>query len=402
MFLHDSKKSCCHLGWNKILPTGHACAQSIFRSAVKFHYEKFLERLGHTPEVGSHSENAVKRIGSHHKRLGRKTLCRKTYQHNAFRFFKSRLGWSTLGNKPIHSQLLASQTTSTQKSNGAHSSNGNSENICKTWRHSPSSCRQFSNIQLLKKKWRKKTAFECSPKTFSFTLPKQQYKIAKNLSKKCRRLGRQLEQTSFGQDRVFHQSKYFSPVSTIFPRPESPSNSRHVCLLGKCKASKVCNQIALLPSCGTGCPTLQFEPDENSLCPSTLDNHPSVANTIKVQSSFKLHPIGSYVGFHQVVAPLPKNVKPKDTHSEVSPSQRNVFELSRSGNATHQVAPDLCTALRKALENQQISLTQVNKFLQSKPLSSYNKAFQKLWLHCVASGLNPLQMSVAQVGSALL
>jgi hypothetical protein len=68
-----------------------------------------------------------------------------------------------------------------------------------------------------------------------------------------------------------------------------------------------------------------------------------------------------------------------------------------------EVAPSLSSTIREGLQGKRVSPENVELHLkQIRSLSTYEKAFQQLWLFCVEKGGDPLHMSKEEVASWIL
>ena len=194
--------------------------------------------------------------------------------------------------------------------------------------------------------------------------------------------GRQIEQNSFGQGRLYITSRHFhrshEKVSNIHG-----TRMGRFCLPRKSQVAKVHLSMASLGSKFGGCPTLPIVTGREMLCKPTLDTNRQMVATVVGESPCPMSNGNPPVGFHTLVAPTTQVTSSSKSSGKNFAFSRNVHQQRWTANAPPQVAPNLHTLIRKILEKQQISDENISSYLKQIPSPErYQKAFEKFWHQC--------------------
>ena len=159
-----------------------------------------------------------------------------------------------------------------------------------------------------------------------------------------------------------------------------------VCQYRKSPTPPVCEQMA--PSSGLSSKRTGVRPAplQGGICQPSMDLDPAMAFETETGSSLESFDGGSNVDWHSMVAPVGA---PQDARFPCPQDETQVgliHQLSGEGDATHQMAPSLCDAIKAGLQRKQVSPENIQNHLSHiKNLKTYDAAFKNCG--CFVSGV---------------
>ena len=266
----------------------------------------------------------------------------------------------------------------------------------------PPECGQFSGLQLFSKRGRQDTQSKCFTQAISKMVHKKSGTFVCAMGSFQRNEGRQFVKMGNGQGGL-----HLTPGSIqCAPLPFLSldySFGGHVCKPRECKIHKVCDKVASFSGSGSGCIEMSTKPIFSGLCQSPLVHHSPMATSSQGESPFNMPSDLSKMGFQHMVAPINKNENSTHTLFGNRASGWHVSKLPRHLDAKAKMAPFLCDALRKVLQDQQMSPEAIENYIgKIGSMGRYNKPFQVIWAMLVEKGISPPEATLQQVASALM
>ena len=120
-----------------------------------------------------------------------------------------------------------------------------------------------------------------------------------------------------------------------------------------------------------------------------LDDNFAMVRKIKEKSTHNLPSDGSLLGWCCMVAPTSETLHAKMPSNSDTTPVGIIPKLPGPGDASYEMAPSLCSIIRKVLEGRKVSHENITLYLrQIRKQNTYEKAFRTFWAFCQQQGIN--------------